>query len=105
MQFRIRSKLLSANLQLVILSALRWRPMSNWELLDEIYSRTGLMPEDAELKRTIRLLVDGGFVQVPSKDSQSRMTINARGIELLSELAGLQQGYFESTKAWDRNHG
>jgi hypothetical protein len=63
--------------------------MSKWELLDEIYGRFGLAPDEAELKRTTQLLINGGFVQVVSDESQSRMSVNARGLELLSELERL----------------
>ena len=99
MQFRMRSKWLKANLQLVILLALRRQPMSKWELLDEIYSRSGLLPEESEFKRIIILLLDGNFVEVLSEESQPRMSINTRGLELLSELESLQYKYFESANA------
>jgi len=99
MQFRIRSKWLNAHLQLVILLALHWQPMTKWELLDEIYSRSSLMPEETEFNRIIQLLLDGGFVQLLSDEPQSRMSVNARGLELLSELEGLQLKYFESAEA------
>jgi hypothetical protein len=73
--------------------------MSKWELLDEIYSRTGLMPEEAEFKRTIQLLLDGRFVRTLSDESESRMSINTRGLELLSKLEGLQLKHFGSAEA------
>ena len=74
MQFRIRSRWLKANLPLVILSALRSQPMSKWELIDEIYSRSGLRPEEEELRSALDLLIREGFMRPAVEQSQSRFT-------------------------------
>ncbi len=105
MQFRIRSKLLKANLQLIILSALRSQPMSKWELMDEIYGGLGLMPEEGELERMTQSLIGRGFVQVLSDGAELRMSVNDRGLELLSRLENLQQKYFESPRARYQDYG
>jgi hypothetical protein len=99
MRFKVRSKWLSASLQLVVLLALRGRPMNEWELSDDIYRKTGLVPEESEFRRTIRLLIGGGFVQVQREESQPRMSVNARGLQLLSELEGFQRECFKSIGA------
>lgn len=99
MQFRIRSKWLKANLQLVILSALRSQPMDKWELIDEIYSRSGLRPEEEELRSTLDQLIREGFVAAAIEKCQTRMHINSLGLELLSRLENLQQKRFAIRQA------
>ena len=103
MRFKMRSKWLSASLQLVILLALRRRPMNEWELSDDIYRKTGLVPEESEFRKTIRLLIGGGFVQVQRDESPPRMSVNARGLQLLSELEGFQRECFKSIGARERS--
>jgi hypothetical protein len=105
MQFRIRSKLLKANLHLLILSALRSQPLSKWELVHEIYSGLSLVPDEDELERAIQVLIDGGFVQILTDGAQRRMSVNARGLELLSRLESLRQKYPESPRARFQDYG
>jgi len=95
MQFRIRTKWLNANLMRIVLLALRAKPMSEWELLDDIYGKSDLMPDSDEFKRTIQLLLEGGFVELMNNDRQPLVSVNNRGLELLSELEGVQNRYFE----------
>jgi hypothetical protein len=73
--------------------------MNEWELSDDIYRKTGLVPEESEFRETIRLLIGGGSVQVQSEESQPRMSVNARGLQLLSELEGFQRECFKSIGA------
>ncbi len=93
-QFRIRLKWLKANLQLVILTALRSQPMDEWELIDEIYGWSGLRPEEKELRSTLDHLILEGFMRAETNNSRTKMYITSHGLELLSRLENLQQKYF-----------
>lgn len=82
--------MLKGSLQLVILHMLAERPMANWELLDEIYTISGMLPEEIKFKRTVQLLVDEGFITVSTWDSRPSMSLTPLGAALLARLERIQ---------------
>ena len=87
---RFRRAFLQENLTLVSLRLLRGSEMSEWEVLDSIYSRYRLAPDAKEIRKVLDALVSGGYASSELAGEVRKLRITRTGLELLQ---GLEEEY------------
>ena len=81
-----RRAFLEENAILLILRLLRDSELSEWEVLDSLYSRYRLAPERNDFHLLLHSLVDGGFARYEEAEDSGRLNITRAGVELLHAL-------------------
>ena len=82
-QYRIRSKWLDGNLPFIVLSLLAEAPLGRWEILDSLYRRFGITPNEKELERLVNSFVSLGLLRLLRGGAEPRLRIGRAGLRLL----------------------
>ena len=83
---RFRTAFLRENLVLLVLSTLKDHDRTEWEILDGLHSRYGFTPTVRDFRRTVNLLMNGGFATAEPSQNGGAMTITEGGLRLLQRL-------------------
>ncbi len=86
MLHRLRSSFLNANQLLMVLDLLEEAALSEWEVLNLLYSRYRSAPGANEFRRLVQSLVRGGYATVELADGTRKLRISEAGLRLRRRL-------------------
>jgi hypothetical protein len=78
--------LLRENLLLVVLRLLKESQLSEWEILDLLYSRYESTPSVKEFRKLTETLVEGGYASFIWENRTDKLQVSEAGITLLRRL-------------------
>jgi hypothetical protein len=85
---RLRSAFFHENLLLMVLGLLKDSELSEWEVLEILYSRYRLTPNAKEFRKLVESLVTGGYAGFETAEGARKLRITGKGIKLLRSLEG-----------------
>ena len=83
---RFRTAFLRENLVLLVLLTLKDHDRTEWEILDGLHNRYGFTPTVRDFRRTVNMLMQGGFAIAEPLQSGGAMVITEGGLRLLQRL-------------------
>lgn len=83
---RFRRAFLYQNLLLITLRLLSDSELSEWEVLDSLYSRYRLALDAKDFRKMVDVLVNGGFASYDEADQVGKLRITGTGVRLLHGL-------------------
>jgi DNA-binding PadR family transcriptional regulator len=83
---RLRTALVHGNLMLIVLGLLADSELSEWELMNELFTRCASLPTSKEFRRLVDELVEGGYTSAAVEGGTRKLRITSHGRTLLRRL-------------------